>query len=41
MKKATAKYVSNLTSSMSKMFVQASSPLIHLPKIPTSLKKVK
>ncbi|MGP7817067.1 AgrD family cyclic lactone autoinducer peptide [Niallia sp. 01092] len=41
MKKATAKHLSNATLSLSKMFVKASSPLFHLPKIPTSLKKEK
>ncbi|WP_445489266.1 AgrD family cyclic lactone autoinducer peptide [Niallia sp. 03133] len=37
----TAKHISNVTASLSKMFVQASSPLIHMPKIPASLKKEK
>lgn len=41
MKKAVAKTVSNMAMSLSKVFVQASSPLIHMPKIPESLKKQK
>jgi len=41
MKKEAAKTISNMTMSLSKLFVQASSPLIHMPKIPESLKKQK
>ncbi|WP_141432625.1 AgrD family cyclic lactone autoinducer peptide [Bacillus sp. 03113] len=40
MKKA-AKSLSKVTHSLSTMFVKASSPLIHSPKIPESLKKSK
>ncbi|EHL78239.1 MULTISPECIES: AgrD family cyclic lactone autoinducer peptide [Bacillus] len=40
MKKA-AKVLSNTTRVMAKVFVQASSPLAHAPKIPESLKKAK
>ncbi len=39
--KKTAKYVSKLTLGLSSAFVKASSPLVHVPKIPESLKKAK
>jgi cyclic lactone autoinducer peptide len=40
MKKA-AKILSKTTRVMANVFVQASSPLAHMPKIPESLKKAK
>ncbi|MBU8908748.1 AgrD family cyclic lactone autoinducer peptide [Desertibacillus haloalkaliphilus] len=40
MKKA-AKYASQMTLALSKVFVSASSPALHAPKIPESLKKAK
>lgn len=39
--KKTAKLVSKMTVGVSKVFVQASSPWAHMPKIPESLKKAK
>ncbi|MGO4890615.1 AgrD family cyclic lactone autoinducer peptide [Anaerobacillus sp. MEB173] len=39
--KKTAKYVSLMTVALSKIFVNASSPALHAPKIPKSLKKEK
>ncbi|MBP3040540.1 cyclic lactone autoinducer peptide [Bacillaceae bacterium Marseille-Q3522] len=39
--KQAAKYISKATLAVSKVFVQASSPLAHAPKIPQSLKKTK
>ncbi|WP_416147419.1 AgrD family cyclic lactone autoinducer peptide [Salipaludibacillus sp. HK11] len=39
--KRTAKTVSKMTKSLSSVFVSASSPFVHAPKIPASLKKTK
>ncbi|MCD8502418.1 MAG: cyclic lactone autoinducer peptide [Bacillaceae bacterium] len=39
--KKTAKYISKVTHTCSKAFVQASSVMFHAPKIPESLKKQK
>lgn len=39
--KKTTKLISKATYACSKLFVNASSPLLHLPKIPESLKKAK
>lgn len=39
--KRTAKYISKATLGLSKVFVKASSPWGHAPKIPASLKKTK
>ncbi|WP_088104342.1 cyclic lactone autoinducer peptide [Halalkalibacter urbisdiaboli] len=41
MKKEMAKGISKVTTAYSSLFVQASSPLAHAPKIPDSLKKQK
>lgn len=41
MKKEIAKGISKVTTACSKVFVQASSPFSHAPKIPESLKKQK
>ncbi|WP_088104343.1 AgrD family cyclic lactone autoinducer peptide [Halalkalibacter urbisdiaboli] len=41
MKKELAKGVSKVTTACSSLFVQASSPFSHAPKIPDSLKKQK
>ncbi|MDQ0340092.1 cyclic lactone autoinducer peptide [Caldalkalibacillus uzonensis] len=39
--KKTAKCISKMTLALSKVFVNASSPFTHAPKIPESLKKTK
>ncbi|QKS70591.1 cyclic lactone autoinducer peptide [Paenalkalicoccus suaedae] len=39
--KRTAKAMSTVSKALGATFVQASSPLIHMPKIPSSLRKQK
>ncbi|WP_100405821.1 AgrD family cyclic lactone autoinducer peptide [Bacillus solitudinis] len=39
--KKTAKALSKVTAGISTVFVNASSPLIHAPNVPESLKKAK
>ncbi|MBO0996040.1 AgrD family cyclic lactone autoinducer peptide [Bacillus sp. SD088] len=39
--KKLAKHVSRATHTVASTFVSASSPLVHAPKIPASLKKTK
>lgn len=39
--KKTAKVLSKMTLGVSSVFVKASSPGLHIPKIPQSLKKAK
>lgn len=39
--KKIAKMISKITLGLSTVFVKASSPILHAPKIPESLKKAK